>query len=823
MLRDKKQLIESSCSSRWHVVAWGLTGTFILGLFLLGLRAGPPLACADSQEPAATTEDGEHVNFTQKSVRDGSWSDPKTWEPERVPQTGDRVLVSRGTRVVYDAKSEDVIRLIQVVGTLSFARDRDTELNVGILKVQNSDTCSESGFACDFHGVNEAGEPSAGTGDEMPLLEVGTLEAPIPAEHSARIRLHYLRGMNKDDAPAIACCSARMEIHGSPLGRPWVKLGQDVKAGDSTVVLSESVSGWRVGDEVIVTGSKRKPQRGTFRDKPDSVTTEERRITVVDGRKLTLDRPLENDHYGSGEFRSEVANLSRNVIIESADPAGVRGHTVYHRFSKGGISYARFAHLGKEGVLGRYSIHFHLVGDTMRGSSVVGVAIVDSHNRWITIHGTQYLVVRDCVGYKSVGHGFFLEDGTEVYNVLDRNLGVQAYRGKRLPNQVLPFDPNDGGAFWWANGRNTIVRNVACENDRYGFRYDSQKRSNFDSRLSVLMPDGKHKVVDIRTLPIYRFEDNETHTEGLYGLAFAGTDGVGPDSRHPHVLRGLRIWQTHYGLRVQLPTIWIEDVNIDHVAYGIYRPWFENHVYRNLRIAYTDTEPFNRGLDDRSAQHGKITVDGLTFEGFRRSTMPLIQISANNVSGDAESHFRNVKLLDRQDGNRRALVNLGGGPRLDPKTEKGVPIYLHDWYGKGRHAKVVSTRARDWRGEGRKYRKDPPLTGDSSLVAEVDDVAFPELLEPVDDLPPATIITSTRHVKGKLLVKGLSHDNGTIARVRVNGMDATVTAANAGVIDWEITLDAPADGNVMAHATDQAGNVEKMVHKLVLVSRTRSF
>ena len=115
------------------------------------------------------------------------------------------------------------------------------------------------------------------------------------------------------------------------------------------------------------------------------------------------------------------------------------------------------------------------------------------------------------------------------------------------------------------------------------------------------------------------------------------------------------------------------------------------------------------------------------------------------------------------------------------------------------------------------------MTGDGSLVAEVDDVAFPELLEPVDDLPPATIITSARHVKGKLLVKGLSHDNGTIVRIRVNGKDATVISANAGVIDWEITLDAPVDGNVIAHATDQAGNVETMVHKLILVSQTRAF
>ena len=28
----------------------------------------------------------------------------------------------------------------------------------------------------------------------------------------------------------------------------------------------------------------------------------------------------------------------------------------------------------------------------MRGSSVAGVSIWDSHNRWLTIHGTDYLV-----------------------------------------------------------------------------------------------------------------------------------------------------------------------------------------------------------------------------------------------------------------------------------------------------------------------------------------------------------------------------------------------------------------------------------------------
>ncbi len=745
------------------------------------------------------------VKFSVRSVVNGDWTDAKTWEPKRVPQTGDRVLVSARTIVRFEAKRTPVIRLLQVAGTLRFARDRSTELNVALLKVQAGNRCTERGFACDFHGVNKDGEPNAVPTGAMPTLEVGTLQNPIPAKHTARIRLHYIKGMDEDDAPALICCSARMELHGARMNRTWVKLGAMVKAGDSRMTLAEPVTGWHVGDSVIVTASK----------KHDEVGTEERFIKTIDGRVLTLTGPLRGEHFGAGKFRSEVANLSRNVIIESADPDGVRGHTMFHRYSKGGISYARFAHLGKEGVLGRYAIHFHLAGTTMRGSAVVGAAIVDSHNRWITVHGTQYLMVRDCVGYQSVGHGFFLEDGTEVFNLLDRNLGVQAFRGRRLPDQILPFDPNDGAAFWWANGRNTLTRNVAVENDRYGYRYDSQRRSNFDSNLEVLMPDGKTKTIDIRTLPISRFEANESHSEGLYSVALAGTDGVGPDTHHPHLVRGLKLWQTHYALRAQLPTMLVENVHIDHAAYGIYRPWFENHVYRNLHIAATAAEPFNRGLDDKSLQHGSITVDGLTFSQLGYGgQMPLIQMSANNVTGKAESHFRNVNVRDRTRPGRWSLMNLGGGPRLQPATPKGVPYYLHDHFGPGKHAKVVSTRAKDLLADGNKYAKETDLTGDESVAAEVRNVNFPELLHPIDDLPPATIITRIDEIGDRLKIQGTTHDNGTIKTVTVNGQPAQIHGQQHGVADW--TIEVTKTPELSAAATDVAGNRELNAHVLKL-------
>ncbi len=47
-----------------------------------------------------------------------------------------------------------------------------------------------------------------------------------------------------------------------------------------------------------------------------------------------------------------MANLTRNVVVESADPDGVRGHTMYHRGSAGSISYAEFRHLGKRDEVG---------------------------------------------------------------------------------------------------------------------------------------------------------------------------------------------------------------------------------------------------------------------------------------------------------------------------------------------------------------------------------------------------------------------------------------------------------------------------------------
>jgi hypothetical protein len=421
------------------------------------------------------------------------------------------------------------------------------------------------------------------------VLEVGSAQAPLPAGRSALIRLTYFAGMDKDTLPAMVCSGGRMDLHGAALSRTWVKLGATAGAGDGTVLLAEPVQGWRVGDRVLITATRRQSkQHRTYKlSTRDNTQSEERTITAILGRKVSLDLPLRFPHLGEGEFRGEVANLSRNVVVESAGM--VRGHTMYHRGSAGSIGHAEFRGLGKRGVLGKYALHFHQVRGSMRGSSVVGASIWNSENRWITVHGSDHLEVRDCVGYNSIGHGYFLEDGTEAHNAFHGNLAVQARGGPVLPGQVIPFDHNEGAGFWWANCLNSFTGNVACECDEYGFRFDAAKTPDFDPVLPVEGTDGTVKQVDVRTLPFLRFEGNEAHCQrrfavnlgGMRAPAGGGVDGTGPEEL---VVREMKVWDVHWGFHTRAPRVFLDGFTIRDADYGFWRNQGDGIRYQKLRL-----------------------------------------------------------------------------------------------------------------------------------------------------------------------------------------------------------------------------------------------
>jgi hypothetical protein len=791
---------------RWNgprLSAFGEDGTVEI-TFVKNEEAGimHPSAQVDDPNPGAA-RGARHERPPQliRSIRSGAWSAASTWEGGRIPTAGSRVQVRSGDRVTYDLDASPPIRSIHVAGTLTFATDRDTRLDVGLLKIQPGDDASESGFECSAH------LPAVDPTNSRPALEVGSPARPVGAAHTARIRLVYIDGMDKESCPAIVCCGGRMDFHGAPLSHSWIKLGATAETGDKTVTLAEPVTGWRVGDRVIVTATERdrgppavQPKAGDYRatdggptvpSKDEPPLTEERTVVAVAGTTLTLDRPLAHHHLGTGRYRGEVANLTRNVVVESAEPAGPRGHTMYHRGSAGSIGYAEFRHLGKKGALGRYSIHFHLCGDTMRGSSVVGASVWDSDNRWVVVHGTDYLVVRDCVGYRSVGHGFYVEDGTETDNVFDRNLAVRAIPGKPLPQQALPFDHNEGAGFWWANCRNTFTRNAASDCDRYGFRFEASPADGFDLRRPVRQPDGTTKPVDIRTLPFVRFEDNEAHGVA-YGLNLGqetvdrpGVDdrhsGVGPDIRHPFVIRNTTVWNTRWGIRPESPSLLVDGLDIYASAYGVYRAKYHNHAYKRMTIAgVAVTEAFSQGD----------VPEGLTFPHSGLDAFK--QIGAAFTSADTE-RFRKLLApappeLSPADAERLVRGSYNSSGLVDGRP---LPRILED-------------------------PRQAPGTGVS--CGPLTSTAFPRPLDPVDDAPPATVITAVGWLgNGRLTVRGTTSDNGVVKYVRVNGREARSVGANFA--QWEVVLDAVRPGVVKlaAGAGDAAGNVEKTPHRLSVI------
>src|SRR5262249_6724991 len=204
-------------------------------LLAIGLLAGGtgvfPFPSAATEQPAK-----EPAPPIVRTAQSGAWSAPATWEGGKVPSGNVRVLIREGHRVVYDLQATKPIRSLTISGILSFAHDKDTRLDVGLIKIQPGEDCTEEGFACDAHAGAPDGKPRA-------ALEVGTPETPIPADRTALIRLVYMDGLDKQSCPAIICCGGRMDFHGAPMNRTWVRLGATAKKGDGVITLSEPVRG----------------------------------------------------------------------------------------------------------------------------------------------------------------------------------------------------------------------------------------------------------------------------------------------------------------------------------------------------------------------------------------------------------------------------------------------------------------------------------------------------------------------------------------------------------------------------------------------------
>lgn len=159
--------------------------------------------------------------------------------------------------------------------------------------------------------------------------------------------------------------------------------------------------------------------------------------------------------------------------------------------------------VGQAFRLGRYPIHYHLLGD-MSGSYVKGCSIHKSFNRAIVIHGTHNVLVDNNVVYDIMGGAIFLEDGIEHGNMLQYNLAVFVKQSTSLQN-----DDITPAAFWVTNANNTVQHNTAVGGTHFGFWYRMHEHPDGPSFDQNICP---------RKVPLGVFKNNTVHSHGWFGI-----------------------------------------------------------------------------------------------------------------------------------------------------------------------------------------------------------------------------------------------------------------------------------------------------------------
>ncbi len=224
-----------------------------------------------------------------------------------MPEPGSRVQIREGHAVTYDLNTDQVFRSIHIAGTLTFARDRNTRLDVGLIKIQPGDDASEDGFDCEAHALKpDLTKP-------RPALEVGTQSQPIPAKYTATIRLHYVEGLDKETSPRRYLLR---RANGSPRRTARQYLGRNSRTTRSQMKRPLPFRVISLAGGQAIASSSRAPSTPTESEKTpvlDYHITNRRAGDCLQfggredrGMTIKLDKPLAFEHYAEGEFRGEV-------------------------------------------------------------------------------------------------------------------------------------------------------------------------------------------------------------------------------------------------------------------------------------------------------------------------------------------------------------------------------------------------------------------------------------------------------------------------------------------------------------------------------------
>jgi len=351
-----------------------------------------------------------------------NWHDASTWPNGLVPAHGSTVNIPPNTNVLLTTvDSSFVFNLISVPATskLIFA---DAPISIAA------------------RGFNVTGSLLLGS-------ETCRLRNKI------NITLHGSRGSTDNPWNKGIAVTGTVDMHGAQYFPTWTRLAMTAKKGDSWIFVQDIVN-WQPGQTIAVTTTELKDARDWHRNEERTIVAVKRTSLHATVAAIQLNAPLDYQHFGGREYQAEVTLLSRNIIIQgdaaSSPPTdtsnrickdknsastypcvdsyltGFGAHViVYNPAAQGRFSGVEFYRVGQTNVLGRYPLHFHLMGDITASNYANAYArdcaVHESYFRCFAIHGTQGVLLTQNTAYDAIGHCFFLEDGVEENNILSYN------------------------------------------------------------------------------------------------------------------------------------------------------------------------------------------------------------------------------------------------------------------------------------------------------------------------------------------------------------------------------------------------------------------
>lgn len=233
----------------------------------------------------------------------GLWSDGTKWEPAGVPAAGAKVLIGEGVVVTYDLNSAVKLDKIRVDGEMHWLTDIDTKIAFETLFSTHSSDISigdhHTEVAADKTAqiiINDAGE-------------ISPLDDPymIGRGFIANGHFHCAGTTKKKEIKVVSADGPMAFTNGLPT---------------TGLTLSESPTGWRVGDTIIV-GATRKQgwQYSNALGRPTFVPHENERVTITQiiGNNISFTPALQYNHntpthsHPTKQLRCYVVNITRNI------------------------------------------------------------------------------------------------------------------------------------------------------------------------------------------------------------------------------------------------------------------------------------------------------------------------------------------------------------------------------------------------------------------------------------------------------------------------------------------------------------------------------